>query len=65
MYIWYNKALGGQTNYILPYVLTLTILFNPTIQVCDRISVHPILVNIEEHVIGSREEISSEVALAC
>ena len=56
-------VLGGQKN-PLPYLLPHTIVFDPSIQVCASISVHPILVNDEEHVIGSREAISGEVALA-
>ena len=59
----YVIYLGGQHNYIFPYLLPLNILFNPTIQVCTSILVHPILVYSEEHVIFCCEAISGEVAL--
>ena len=41
------------------------ILVNYSIQVCDSILVHPILIDSEERVVGVCEENSWEVALAC
>ena len=59
----YVILLGGQTIYLFIYLLPLTIIFNPDIQVCARVLVHPILVNSEEIVIGNHEAISGEVAI--
>ena len=61
---WYVIELGGQKNWFSPYLLPLTIQLNPTIQVCDRILVHSILVNSKDPVIGACEAISGEVSLA-
>ena len=62
---WYIIALVGQMHWLFPSLLPLTTLFNPAIQICDRILVHPILVDDEDLIINSLEEISGMFTLTC
>ena len=57
----YVVELGWKTDKFFPPILPLTILIYSSIQVDTRISVHPILVDTEEFVIGDPEEDLEEV----
>ena len=61
----YVTSLVGHTNNLFLYLLLLTILLNPIIQMCVRILLHLMLVDAKEIIIASREAISVEVAHAC
>ena len=60
----YLIALHRQTNKFLPYHLPLTILFDPSIQVCSGVLVHLILIDTKECINGSCEENTLKVDLA-
>ena len=61
----YVVALGGHTNQFFSPLLTLTILFNYTIQMCYRIFVYPILIDAKYIVIGGREALARELSHTC
>ena len=62
--IYYVIALGGNVLF-LPSFLELTILVYYSIQVCDGILVHPILIDTTESVVSGHGGKYLEVAIAC